>query len=149
MRAIDRKLWRDLWWMRGQAAAIAMVIVSGVATFIMSISTLDSLKLTQATFYRDYRFADVFVSLKRAPEGLAQRVREIPGVDVVETRVVASANLDIPGFSDPVRGQLTSIPDDGASLLNGLYLKVGRTVYPGRDDEVIVSEPFAEAHGFV
>jgi putative ABC transport system permease protein len=46
MRAIDRKLWRDLWWMRGQAAAIAMVIVSGVATFIMSISTLDSLPMS-------------------------------------------------------------------------------------------------------
>ncbi len=149
MRPIDRKLWRDLWWMRGQAAAIAMVIVSGVATFIMSISTLDSLRLTQATYYRDYRFADVFVSLKRAPEALAKRIREIPGVDVVETRVVASANLDIPGFGDPVKGLLSSIPDDGASLLNGLYLKVGRTVDPGRDDEVIVSEPFAEAHGFV
>ncbi|MGA6992422.1 MAG: ABC transporter permease [Candidatus Deferrimicrobiaceae bacterium] len=149
MKAIDRKLWRDLWGMKSQAAAIALVIVSGVATFIMSVSTLDSLRLTQATYYRDYRFADVFASLKRAPEGLAQRVREIPGVDKVETRVVASANLDIPGFVDPVRGQLTSISDEGGGGLNRLYLRKGRTVDPERDDEVIISEPFAEAHGFV
>ncbi len=149
MRPIDRKLWRDLWWMKSQAAAIAMVIVSGVATFVMSVSTLDSLRLTQATYYRDYRFADVFASLKRAPEGLAQRIREIPGVDQVETRVVASASLDIPGFADPARGQLTSIPAGGDGGLNRLYLRQGRMVDPGRDDEVIVSEPFADAHGFV
>ena len=43
MRAIDRKLWRELWGMRLQALAIAMVIVSGVGIFIMSLSTLDSL----------------------------------------------------------------------------------------------------------
>jgi len=149
LKAIDRKLWRDLWGMKSQAVAIALVIVSGVATFIMSVSTLDSLRLTQATYYRDYRFADVFASLKRAPERLAERVREIPGVDKVETRVVATANLDIPGFPDPVRGQLVSIPDEGGGGLNRLYLRKGRSVDPGRDDEVIVSEPFADAHGFV
>lgn len=149
MKAIDRKLWRDLWGMKSQAVAIALVIVSGVATFIMSVSTLDSLRLTQATYYRDYRFADVFASLTRAPEGVAQRVRKIPGVDRVETRVVATANLDIPGFADPVRGQLISIPDEKGPGLNRLYLRKGRTVDPERDDEVIVSEPFAEAHGFV
>ena len=44
MRTLDRKLLRDLVGLRGQAIAIAMVIVSGVATYIMSISTLDSLR---------------------------------------------------------------------------------------------------------
>ncbi len=29
MKALDYKLWRDLWMMRGQAFAIALVIVSG------------------------------------------------------------------------------------------------------------------------
>jgi putative ABC transport system permease protein len=56
--------------MKGQALAIALVISSGVATFIMSRSTLDSLKLTQSAFYQESRFAEVFASLKRAPESL-------------------------------------------------------------------------------
>ena len=43
MKAIDLKLWRELWKMRMQALAIAMVIVSGVSIFIMSLSTYDSL----------------------------------------------------------------------------------------------------------
>ena len=73
--------------MKGQALAIAMVIVSGVATYVISVSTLDSLRETRAVFYRDYRFAELFVSLKRAPESSSETVRAIPGVDRVETRV--------------------------------------------------------------
>jgi putative ABC transport system permease protein len=148
MKTLDRKLLRDLLGLRGQAIAIAMVILSGVATFILSVSTLDSLRRTQETYYRDYRFADVFVSLKRAPEEIRSRIRGIPGVDLVETRVVADASLVIPDFPDPVRAKLVSVPDDGIQTLNRVYLRKGRMVDPGRDDEVVVSEPFAEAHRF-
>ena len=87
MRAIDKKLWRELWRMRGQALAIALVIVSGVSIFIMSLSTLDSLYETREAYYRDHHFAHVFAPLKRAPLSLTQRIEEIPGVDKVETRV--------------------------------------------------------------
>lgn len=99
MRALDRKLWRDLWGMKGQA----LVITGGVATYLMSISTLDSLRLTQSGDYRDYRFADVFASLKRAPESLRAELQAILGVRQVQTRVVVPANLDLPGYPDPVR----------------------------------------------
>ena len=89
MRAIDRKLWRELWAMRTQALAIALVIVSGVGIFIMSLSTLDSLYETRERYYRDHRFADVFASLKRAPLSVLRRIGELPGVDKVESRVIA------------------------------------------------------------
>jgi putative ABC transport system permease protein len=148
MRALDRKLFRDLWSLKGQALAVALVISGGVTTFIMSVSTLDSLKLTQATFYRDYRFADVFASLKRAPESLKFRIQEIPGVQYVQTRVVAPATLDLENYPDPVTGQLVSIPDNGKPALNQLYIKSGRTPAEGRDNEVLISESFADAHRF-
>ena len=106
MRALDRKLLRDLWKMKGQAAAIALVIVSGISAFIMLISTMTSLNLTRNRFYREYGFADVFASLKRAPDDLKLRIKEVPGVRDVETRVVAEAKLDIPGFDEPVTGRL-------------------------------------------
>lgn len=133
--------------MRSQVLAICMVIAAGVATYIMSIGTLEALRETRAEYYGDYRFADVFASLKRAPNTLAGRIAEIPGVDHVETRVVAAAQLDLPGFGDPVTGRLVSVPEHGQPLLNGLHLRRGRMVEPGRDDEVLVSEAFAEVHG--
>jgi putative ABC transport system permease protein len=134
--------------MRGQAMAIALVIASGIATYVMSLSTLDSLLLTRDIYYRDYGFAEVFASLKRAPESLASRIQEIPGVDKVETRVVANVNVDISGFGDPVSGRLISVPDFGEPLLNRLYLRQGRMVRPERDDEAVVSDAFARVHGF-
>ncbi len=148
MKALDKKMFRELWRMKGQAAAIAMVIASGVGTFIMSLATLESLQTTRADFYRENRFADVFATLKRAPESVKERIADIPGVELVETRVVASVVLDIPDFADPVTGMLISIDERGGSLLNTTYLRSGRMIDPSRADEVLVSEAFAEAHRF-
>lgn len=126
--------------------AIALVQVGGVATFVMSLSTYDSLLLTRDRYYRDQRFAEVFASLKRAPDRLAGRIRALPGVDQVQTRVVAAIRLEVPGFNDPVTGTLVSLPDTHAPRLNALYLREGRAPESGRDDEVLIDESFANAH---
>ena len=65
--ALDRKLLRDLWLIKGQAIAIALVIGAGVGMYVLMLSTFDSLDLTRRTYYDRYRFGDVFASLKRAP----------------------------------------------------------------------------------
>jgi len=147
MKALDKKLWRELWAMRMQALAIALVIVSGVSIFIMSLSTLDSLYETRENYYRNNHFAHVFSSLKRAPLSLLEVIEAMPAVDKVETRVVAYVNLDVAGFTDPVSGHLLSLPDNSRGLLNQIYLRKGRLPEPGRDYEVLLSEEFAEAHG--
>ena len=148
MKALNRKLWRDLWRMKGQVFAITLVVISGVATFIMFISTIDSLSLTRDTFYREYRFADVFVNLKRAPESLKDKLKDVPGVNQIETRVSAYVKLAISSFPEPVNAAIISIPDDGKPLLNRLYIRKGRLADPTKDNEVVINENFAKAHGF-
>jgi len=147
MRALNRKLWRDLLELRGMVLAIALVQVGGIATFVMSLSTYDSLLVTRESYYREQRFAEVFASLKRAPDSVAARLRDIPGVGRLQTRVVAAVRLSVPGFSDPATGTLVSIPENHAPLLNNLYLRRGRLIEAGRDDEVLLDEAFANAHG--
>jgi putative ABC transport system permease protein len=147
LRALNCKLLRDFWGMRGQALAIAMVIAGGLATWVIAFSTIDSLLLTQSAFYRDNRFADVFATLKRAPKSLEARIAAIPGVARVETRTVAMATLQVAGFDQPVNAQLVSIPDRGNAVLNRLYVRTGRLPAPRSPDEVVISEPFAEAQG--
>lgn len=148
MKALDRKLFRDLWHMRGQVLAIAAVIMGGVATMVMSLSTYDSLVNTRDRFFSEYRFAEVFASLKRAPEPVAGRLAALPGVETLETRVRAGVKLEVAGFSDPITGQLLSLPDVGEAQLNRLHFKRGRTVQPWSTDEVVLSDTFADAHGF-
>ena len=71
--------------MRGQVLAIALVIVSGVGTFIMSRSTLDSLNTdARGLLPRLPLRLGLRRALKRAPESLVERMREIPGVEAVD-----------------------------------------------------------------
>lgn len=147
MTALNRKLVRDLWRLRGQVFAVAMVIASGVAVLSMSLSTIEALGETATAYYERYRFAHVFANARRAPEYLTERIRLFPGVQSISTRVVEMAVLDIDGFAEPVIGQLVSIPERGEPPLNKLALRTGRMPRLGRPDEAVLSEPFAEAHG--
>ncbi len=144
---LDRKLIRDLWRLRGQVLAIALVIASGVAVLVMSRSSLEALQSTAEAYYQRYGFAEVFADLKRAPERMADRAAAIAGVRTVETRIVHIATLDLEGFPEPIVGKLVSMPERKEALLNRLAIRSGRGVAPGRPDEVVVSEPLAEAHG--
>ncbi|MBT8067765.1 MAG: ABC transporter permease, partial [Gammaproteobacteria bacterium] len=138
---------RDLWRLRGQVIAVAMVLGSGVAVLVMSMSTFTALSDTTAAYYERYRFADVFAGAMRAPDRVARRIAAIPGVQVVQPRISRFATLDIEGFVEPAIGRLTSVPEDRQPTLNQLALQSGRWLEPGRHDEVIINEPFADAHG--
>lgn len=127
--------------------AIALVIGSGVAMSVMSLSTLRSLQATRETYYERFRFADVFASFKRGPLSLQQRVEQIPGVARVEPRIVETVNLIVEGLREPAVGRLISIPDHQPPRLNQMYLRRGRMPEAGRL-EVVVGESFANAHGF-
>lgn len=133
--------------MKGQVFAITLVVISGVATFILFVSTMHSLDYTRSQFYRNYDFADVFVNLKRAPESLHEKIKAIEGVNQVETRVSAHAKLRMEGFKESVTGRIVSVPDDGPPLLNRLYIRKGRLPDSSHDNEVVVNETFAQAHG--
>jgi putative ABC transport system permease protein len=146
MKALDRKLLRELWRLRGQAIAVAIVVASGVAMLVMSFSTLEALDVTTAAYYERNQFADIFANAVRAPLRVADRIAELPGVQSVDARVSRYATLDIEGFAEPVIGRLLSIPERGQPLLNQLALRSGRWIETDRHDEVIVNESFATAH---
>jgi putative ABC transport system permease protein len=88
----------------------------------------------------------VFVSLKRAPMALTAHIAALPGVIDVETRVVFDVMLDVAGTTAPPTGRMIALPEHGELRMNRLYLRQGRWVEPGRDNEALVSEGFARAH---
>ena len=149
MKKLDRKLLRDLGQMKGQVIAIAMVIAAGIAVFIMSMCAYNSLKAGQQTFYREFQFAEIFSNARRCPNSLIPRIEQIDGVSTVETRITFDVLLDVPGMKEPATAKLISIPKTGQSRLNQVYISQGRMLEPNRTGEVVVSEMFAEAHGFV
>ena len=146
MTALNRKLLRDIAHMATQAIAISLVMGCGVAMLVMSLCTYRSMLRTRDRYYERYRFAEVFAHLKRAPNPLAERIAEIPGVARVQTRVVAEVTLDLPGMAEPVSGRFVSIPEYPTRMLNQLHIRSGRYIAPRAKSEVLVDEAFAQAH---
>ncbi len=138
---------RDLWHLRGQVLAASLVVACGLAALVATRGTYESLVEAQAGYYRSHRFGDVFVRLTRAPEVVAAGLQRIPGVAVVQTRIVMDVSLDVPGLSEPAIGRMVSIPDQPGPTLNEVQVVRGRRVLPAAADEVIASEAFAKANG--
>jgi putative ABC transport system permease protein len=147
LAALDRKLLRDLWGMKGQALAIAFVIAGGVSVQLVADGMLSSFSETRRAYYERYRFADVWAPVVRAPNVLINNIREIPGVIAAETRVRSRALIDMPDMEEPASGEIFSIPDVGEPSVNQIYLVRGRTPRLDGQDEAVVLETFADAHG--
>jgi putative ABC transport system permease protein len=145
--ALQRKLLRDLRAMGSQVATIALVLACGVAGFITSFSAYDSLVLSRDRYYAEARFADVFATLKRAPNALISRLQSIPGVAHIETSLSHSAPLTIDGVTDSMVGQLIGLNEHLKTQLNRVQLRSGHMPQPAQSGalEALVSEGFATA----
>jgi putative ABC transport system permease protein len=148
MRALDRKLLRDLRRLWAQTLAIALVLASGVAVLLLSMAAQRSLYETREAYYERSRFANVFAAATRAPLPLGEALARIPGVAQVELRIAGQAILDLPGLREPASARILSLPEDGMPAVNAPSLKEGRLPDPLRPEEIAVHEGFAEAHGF-
>lgn len=146
MRALDLKLLRDLWHMRGQAMAIAVVLAAATATFVLSLGVHRSLVETRDAYYAQNHFADVFVAMTRAPRSIVDRVSQIPGVQRAEGTIQQYATLDFPGQIVPVRALINSVDEQGRDKLNLVTLRRGHMPRPGKVDEVVADEVFAQAN---
>lgn len=142
---LHRKLFRDVVSLWSQVVAIGLIVSCGIASYVAMQSVYQSMRAAQAAYYAEFQFADIFVSLRRAPAQVAERIRAIPGVSAVESRVVLRANLDVPGMREPSSGLIVSIPEGREPRLNRLFLRRGRLV--GDDPaEVVLSDAFAQAN---
>ena len=143
--ALDTKLARDLWSLKTQVLSIALVIASGIAGFIGCFSTYGSLRWSRDHYYDTARFAHVFAYAKRAPQSLAARIAEIPGVAEAETRVVRDAQLSLPGVTPPMVARLIGFDVAHPPGMNRLTLTQGRWPASGAAQEVLVNQRFVEA----
>src|SRR5512139_2906635 len=131
--------------MRGQVTTIALVVAAGIAVFVASISTYDSLRAGRDRFYASARFPQVFVTLKRAPLSVVAQLNEIPGVAAVEPRIVRDVIVDWPASVLPVSARMVSLAHAGEPLTR-LYLRRGIAPQPGDAHSAAINEAFAETN---
>ena len=146
MSLLDRKLWRDIARLRGQVISIALVVAAGVAVFVASISTFNSLQSGRDHFYDSARFPQIFLSLKRAPLSIVARLATIPGVATVEPRIVRDVIVDWPAAPLPVSARVISLSHAGDEPLARLYMRRGTAPGPNDSHGAAINEAFADAH---
>jgi len=154
VKALDRKLLRDLRAMWSQALTIALVVASGIGGFITTLSAVDSLAGARDRFYAEGRFADVFATVKRAPNALAEALRDTPGVAEVQTTIEQIVRIELDGVGDPVVGQLIGVDLRQPARLNRVTLQAGWALDEARRGDgtqgalpALVSAAFADARG--
>jgi putative ABC transport system permease protein len=151
LKALDRKLLRDLRLMWSQALTIALVVASGIGGFLTTLSAVDSLALARDRFYAEGRFADMFASVKRAPNALAHTLRATPGVADVQTTIEQIVRIEIDGVVDPMLGQLIGVDARTPPAMNRVTLRNGRALADvqrsGDAIPALVSAAFADKRG--
>jgi putative ABC transport system permease protein len=147
VKALDRKLLRDIGNMRGAVFTISLVVAAGIAAFVTLRGTYLSLIDTRDRYYSQQRFGELFSELERAPLSLVDKIEAIGGVARVYTRILGSARVLLETLAEPAQAQVVSIPDEGIPPLNGVMLLAGRMPSSDRDDEALLSEQFADKHG--
>ena len=145
MRPLHRKLFRDLWRLKWQVSAIAMLIACGVSVAVMAFSTQKTLVLAQRAYYAQTRFGDLFADATRAPLSLVDDLRAIEGVTAVDPRAMKSGLMVVPGLLRPATVRLISLPDDDRRALNRVVIVSGRLPSTDRMDEAVALATFLDA----
>jgi putative ABC transport system permease protein len=147
MRAIHRKLLRDLWTLRGQVITIALVVGCGITAYVALRSSFEVLQSARDSYFEHDRMGDVFVHAARVPDPIAARLAALPGVAVVYERLLEQATLPVDFLDEPGFAEVVSLPDGtGEPPLGALFLTEGRMPDPARDDEALILAPFATAN---
>ena len=143
MNTLNKKVIRELIALKSQSITIALVVASGIAIFIASGSSYDSLWDAREKFYNNTHFAEGFASSKPAPEILERRIRNIHGIQDTRMRILRESVIDFPEEDLPSSGKFVSITEG----MNELVITKGRS--PVTNDEVVLSEDFAAANGLI
>ncbi|MHA7872903.1 MAG: ABC transporter permease, partial [Hyphococcus sp.] len=143
---LDRKLIRDLWRIKGQAAAIVFVIAAGISLLVMSRGMMTSLDETMRAYYERYRFADMYAPAKRAPDHILNDVRALAGISDAEGRISGGGLVTLPEVNAPISARVISFDPEAPAPINGVHLSDGGMISPTRSDEALLLESFAAAH---
>lgn len=147
MRALQRKLVRDLGRMRGQVVTITLILAAGLAAYVCLAGAHRALATSRDAYYARHGFPDVFARLERAPDAVVEELRAVPGVAAVDARLVEPVSFRLPGLIRPPAGRAISFDAGERADAAAVVLRRGRLLEPGRGDEALVLETFADVHG--
>ncbi|MBW3599349.1 MAG: FtsX-like permease family protein [Planctomycetes bacterium] len=145
MRALNRKLAREICRSKGLLLAITSIIAVGVMCYVAMQSAYLNLSAAKTRYYRMCRMADFWVDVKKVPLAELEALGRIRGVAEYQPRITFPATVDLENVPEPLNGQVISLPDRREPTLNDILLRQGGYFTDRRENEVIVNDAFARA----
>lgn len=144
MSILFRKLLRDIRETKGQFISILIIVILGVMFYSGINSTFRNLSDASTKYYSDYRFADIWVDLYKAPQGVMEKVDALPYVKEATGRIVEDTGINIDNENATVR--FITLPDVKKDIVNDIVIKSGRYFSPDENNQCLVEEGFFTAH---
>ncbi len=146
MKVLDRKLLREVRGHLGMLLAVTGIIAVGVACLVTLASAFMNLSEAKQLYYAQCRMADFSIELKKVPVSELAALSAMPEVAEIRSRVQQIVTVDLDGVTEPLNGQVLSVPDRRQSMINDLLIRQGSYFTDRRQNEVIVNEAFAQYH---
>ena len=142
-----RKMLRDMRENAVSYLACISIIAIGLLTYVSMANVRDILTEAKDNFYRDYRFADVFATVREIPAAKLPALRRIPGVSQVEGTLVRDVRVLLPGREDNTYLRLISVDLSRSPRLNDLWQEEGLPLKSG-SDALLLGVAFFRQNGF-
>jgi putative ABC transport system permease protein len=147
VKALDRKLLREVRSSGGLLVAIASIIAIGTSAYVALGSAYNNLSSAQREYYAECRMADFSLELKKVPLADLEPLGRLPGVVEIRPRIQFFASVDLEQVTEPLNGVVLSLPDRRKPVIDDIVLKQGGYFTDVRENEVIVNDTFARVHG--
>jgi putative ABC transport system permease protein len=148
IRLLVRRSLRDLAAMRFRAAAIVLIVASGMAIFTGMYSAIDSLLATRDEWYRKGGMPDLEVRFVLEDQINLPSFADLPGVEAVESRLLLPGHVELKNGRH-LSATLVGLDLAGPRRLGRLTLLAGRPLDSASPSEVLIDPNFARYHGFV
>lgn len=142
-RALRHKLLRDLWVNRMQMLAVVLLCALGTWIFSGLDAAWRMIDLSSQTYFHNQQLADLWITLPRVERDTLSRMRAIPGMEDVQARASAEAEVKLP--HEP---ELLVTAFDGQIRINTPLMYEGETLHPNDERGCLLDDGFAKANGY-
>lgn len=144
MNILFRNLLRDIKKSKGQFLSILIIVILGVTFYTGINSMFRNLSNSSIKYYQEYRLADIWVDLYKAPIGAKEKIESLSYVNESTGRIVNDASINISGENGTVR--LITLPDTKKDIVNDIVIKAGRYFSEGDSNQCLVDQDFFKAN---
>jgi len=144
MNILFRNLLRDIKKSKGQFISILIIVILGVTFYTAINSAFKNLSNSSDKYYEEYRLADIWVDLYKAPIGIQEKVKSIPNVETATVRIVNDASISISEENATLR--FITLPDVKRDIVNDIVIKSGRYFSEGDTNQCLLDEDFFKAN---